>query len=1473
MRTKLTLDRPQHGPVDVVVTADATATVGDVVRTLLAADPAGATAADAATTLEVVAPSTSVARVLDPAADLTRAGLRSGSWVRPVRRSDAFRGAGDDRGPVVAVARVLAGPDAGREFGLPAGTSYVGRDYDMDVRLADPMVSKRHARLTVGDAVEVADLNSSNGVVLGERRVARAALGVGDAVTLGDTVLVVVPLQRTAGGAPPTTPVVEVTRSPRVVPRFPARELPHPKPPQVPAAQRLPYLAALAPMVMGTVLWLATRQWTSVLFMAMSPMLLLGGWFDNRSTARRTLRAQERVFAESVTAAAARIDADHDVERAVRLAEHPSLAECVDAVDRLGPLLWTRRPEHREFGCVRLGLGTGPSALSMRLPEQTETAPRHWEALVGLAERAGQVSDVPVVGDLRLAGSIAVAGPVIDARSTALGLVFQLVALHAPGELLVAAFTSRSSRAAWDWLQWLPHAGGPEDVLGGHHFAADAAAATLLLERLEGVVEARRGDGDGRRGPLDPGAADAAAPAVPTIVVLVEDDAAAPRSRLIRLAETGPDAGIHLLWVAPTVEQVPAACRTFLVVRGEGSTSGEVRHGLLRFPVATERLDPESVLARARTLAGVIDAGAVGEDESDLPRSVAYPALAGTELLDDPDAVAERWQQSGSVVARDGSAPGRRRPAALTAIVGMGASAPLAIDLRLHGPHALVGGTTGAGKSEFLQAWVLGMAQHNSPDRLTFLFVDYKGGAAFADCIRLPHCVGLVTDLSPHLVRRALASLRAELRRREHLLNQKKAKDLVSLERSGDPDCPPSLVIVVDEFAALATEVPEFVDGVVDVAQRGRSLGLHLILATQRPAGVIKENLRANTNLRIALRMADADDSVDILGDPMAAHFDPTIPGRGAMRTGPGRIQSFQTGYAGGWTTDAPVVQQVEVVAMDFGSGASWELPPAARHEEPDPGPTDIARMVGTLRQAADRLTITPPRHPWLDELAPRYDFALLPNPRTDEKLLLGVADSPSTQSQPTTFYEPDVDGNLAVYGTGGAGKSATLRSLAVAAAVTPRGGPVQVYGLDFGSRGLRPLEDLPHVAAVVDGDDQEGVARVLRRIRDLADQRASRFAAVRADSIAEYRARAQVPDEPRVLLLVDGLSAFRETYENAMSPEFSMFAQIAADGRGVGVHVVLTADRPSAVPTSIAATVQRRLVLRMASDDDYTMLGVPRDVLGPTSPPGRGLLDGQEVQVAILGGSPNLAVQARELTRLAESMRRHGVRQAPPVRRLPARVALNELAVDGAGGLVVGLDDETLEPAVIAPSGTLLVSGPPGAGRSTTLATIAASVRRQQPNRRTVLLSPRRSAIAELGMFTEAHTSLEAVESAAERIADDIAARRLPAGAVAVFVESLADLADTTAEPGVRRLVTEAVRAEALVVAETESSTWGQAYGLSGPFKAGRRGVLLIPSDVEGDVLLNTPLGRFRAADMPPGRGFVIAGGRGRRAQVALPE
>ena len=442
-----------------------------------------------------------------------------------------------------------------------------------------------------------------------------------------------------------------------------------------------------------------------------------------------------------------------------------------------------------------------------------------------------------------------------------------------------------------------------------------------------------------------------------SVIVVVTDDAPVDRPRLVQVLERGADVGVHAVFCSPTVESLPATCRSFIDVTAglDDTTVGLVRNGDLHEHVRVEGVSNDYMHTFAKRMAPVVDASTVIQDASDIPNSVMFLSLVGRETAHDPEAVIERWRQNNTIIDRSHrERPRLKQSGNLRAIIGQGASDAMTLDLRSQGPHALVGGTTGAGKSEFLQAWVLGLASAHSPDRVTFLFVDYKGGSAFADCVDLPHCVGLVTDLSPHLVRRALTSLRAELHHREHLFNRKKAKDLLELERRQDPECPPALVLVIDEFAALAGEVPEFVDGVVDIAQRGRSLGIHLILATQRPAGVIKDNLRANTNLRVALRMADESDSKDVVDDPVAASFPASLPGRGIAKTGPGRLTPFQSAYVGGWTsTEEVVTADVKAAELRFGSTVEWEPERARRVRLPRRGP-------GPERPEAGRLHADP---------------------------------------------------------------------------------------------------------------------------------------------------------------------------------------------------------------------------------------------------------------------------------------------------------------------------------------------------------------------------------------------------------------------------------------------------------------------------------------------------------------------------------
>src|SRR5690606_20515446 len=300
------------------------------------------------------------------------------------------------------------------------------------------------------------------------------------------------------------------------------------------------------------------------------------------------------------------------------------------------------------------------------------------------------------------------------------------------------------------------------------------------------------------------------------------------------------------------------------------------------------------------------------------------------------------------------------------------------------------------------------LAVGNRPDEFNFVLIDYKGGAAFMDCQHLPHTVGMVTDLDGHLTTRALESLGAELRRREHQLAAAQAKDIEDyLAGRGPDDEPmPRLLIIIDEFAALVAELPDFVSGLVDVARRGRSLGVHLILATQRPAGVVSAEVKSNTNLRIALRVTDANDSDDVIESKVAAEIPKSFPGRAYARLGHSSLVPFQSSRVGG----RPVGDdRAEVSARGFGLDEPVVPATASSGAEDDVSvPTALATLVGALREANDLLDLPPMRKPWLPPLPETLTFDDLPPveaPGFGEQadiapIVIGRGDLPHLQQQ-----------------------------------------------------------------------------------------------------------------------------------------------------------------------------------------------------------------------------------------------------------------------------------------------------------------------------------------------------------------------------------------------------------------------------------------------------------------------------------------
>ena len=1489
MRLKLTLHRHAGDPVDIVITTDSTATVGDVARHVAEADPTRSIVLgdDDVLTLAVAPPTGTRMVSLAPQTPIGEAPVGSGFAASIINYGPGYRAS--ERREIVGRMRAVAGPLVGQEFAIAAGHVSLGRDPGNDIVLADPMVSKHHARLEAGSHVEVVDLNSANGVLVDGVQVQRVRVEEGAPFVIGGSTLVL-HLARSFDGSADEDPIIErgggllFNRSPRVEVRYPGTGFKPPRLPTEKIGKIFPWPILVAPILMGAALYALNGNPRSLLLIVMTPLMALGNLINQSVQGRKKENHELVLFERQYEQLEEDLFRGKPEEEGARNIEAPPVAAIFDEAMRLGPTLWTRRPEHWNYLGLRLGSCRLPARNTIEEADAPDALPEFIDRVDRLRERYLFVEDVPVFETLSAAGSIGIAGPRALAADTMRGVAVQLFGLHAPNDVVAVAFADSTWTPELSWLKWMPHTGSERSAFRDRPLADSAPTSAALLSSLEEYV-ARAASSAGAPEPRGPFKEDwnpllfgtdvaraagerHATPQV-SVIVFVTGDAPVDRGRLTDVLERGADHGVHAVFVSPTVESLPAVCRSYIELTAAGLEDARV--GLVRTGEAFEHVRVEGVSNQymemfARRLAPVVDASTVVHDASDIPNSVTFLQLIDPGVADDPSVAIERWRQNTTIIDRSSNPrPRLKKDGTLRAIIGQGATDAMALDLRTQGPHALVGGTTGAGKSEFLQAWVLGMAAAHSPDRVTFLFVDYKGGSAFADCVDLPHCVGLVTDLSPHLVSRALTSLRAELQRREHLLNRKKAKDLLELEKRQDPECPPALVLVIDEFAALASEMPEFVDGVVDIGQRGRSLGIHLIMATQRPAGVIKDNLRANTNLRIALRMADESDSRDVVDDEIAASFPPSIPGRAIAKTGPGRLVPFQSAYTGGWTSDDDTaVAEVRVAELRFGATREWEPDRSAESDshEHDLGPNDQRRIVSTLIRASEVAGLPRPRRPWLDDLSPLVDLQDLTSD-DDTRIPIALMDVPERQLQESAFFVPDRDGSLVVYGTSGSGKSTLLKTIGTAAGMRPDRGRVQVYCLDFASGALGALAALPHVGSVVDGADVERIQRLLRTLDQEMDRRAAAFSAASAASVQEYRELVD-PAMPRIVLLIDNYPEFKKDWEVApgRGPSYRTFMRILGEGRTLGLHTVITADRGNAVPSAVGANISRRVVLRMGDPSQYMLLGAPRDILDEQSPPGRAVIDGHEAQIAVLGGTSNAVEQTRALAAFGDRLRRMGVRDLPEIGALPTMVPTTDIPAHVEGLPVFGVADDTLAPQGFEPIGSFVIAGPPASGRTNALKALVVAMERFDPAVRLYHFGSRRADLRDFRPWLRSATRPEDEADLATELAG-LVVSDTPTERIMIVIEDIPHLADSAADRPMRALLQAMNNSEHLLVADAEISRASGSIGVLGEWKTARQGIVLKPDTYDGEAIFKTAFGRVKRADFPVGRGIFVQAGR----------
>lgn len=1106
----------------------------------------------------------------------------------------------------------------------------------------------------------------------------------------------------------------EYHRSPRIIYRNPDKKVEVKAPPQMPKKPTEQLLKIiLPPLVMVTLLVVISifqpRGLYIMITLAMSfltAVFSIQRYFTQRKDYQKAIEEREKTYQHYLKEKAKDLYQDKKNQENGQHYHYPSIVELQESAVKLNHRIYEKTPLHFDFLHYRLGLGKVSNSVDLTYSNKEREKKLDELEVQGyeLFEQYQSLNDMPITVNL-IDAPVGYIGPrklVIEQLQL---LVNQLAFFHSYHEVQFITVFPEEEKEEWNWMRWLPHAKLSNINVRG--FVYNQRSRDQVLNSLYQILKERKNAlGENKK-------AEDSAAFTPHYIVLVTDEKLILDHMIMEFFDQDPlQLGCSIVFVQDVLSSLSENVQTVIDIRDRTTgvllmENGELKNTVYQLDHFPTEFDKERI---PRALAPLKHLQSIKNGVPDTVTFLEMYQVSDVEELN----VVKRWKEH---------SPHKT----LAVPIGLrAANDPVQLNLheKAHGPHGLIAGTTGSGKSELIQSYILSLAVNFHPHDVAFLLIDYKGGGMANLFSRLPHLLGTITNLDGNQSLRALASIKAELKRRQRLFSANNVNHInqyQKLVKNGDAKEPmPHLFLISDEFAELKSEQPEFMKELVSTARIGRSLGIHLILATQKPTGVVDDQIWSNSRFKIALKVADRSDSMEMLRTPDASEI--TQVGRGYMQVGNNEIyELFQSAWSGADYLPNKETQHIEDHTIYFVNDLGQyeilneDLSGLDAVEEVKQVPTELDAVIEGIQKEVFKAQIKPIAKPWLPPLEERiYISNLHPadfkegwsDPKSPLTPVVGMIDLPDVQEQQILQLDLTKDGHVLLYASPGYGKSTFLQTVLMDLARSQNPEQAEMYLLDFGTNGLLPLKNLPHVADIFTADEHEKLKKYMTRISQEMRERKKLLSRYAVANIALYE---QVSGKtiPSIVIAVDSYEGIKGF---AIESEFeSHLIQVAREGAGLGIHLVMTAGRQANLRMNLSGNIKQQFVLRQNADDEARMV-VGRTTLSIDDLPGRGLVRVEKpelIQIAL----PVKAESSMELIQVMQSeidqMKQSWKGKVPtPIPMVPDELFVNDfvsnpIVVETLAQketMVIGLDRGTALPVGFERNGKVIYLG---AGRA----------------------------------------------------------------------------------------------------------------------------------------------------------------------------